>query len=90
MQSQTQATSSLEELAQISVSPHRPIPLDREMVERAAQALFEFIFSTSRLDKKHLWANCDEATKEGFRGEAIAVIEAVGSFLSHKAQSGVN
>ena len=88
MQSRTQAISSLEELAQISVSPQRSAPLDREMVERAAQALFEFVFSNS--SRLHPWANCDEATKEGFRGEAIAVIESVGSFLSHKAQSGVS
>ena len=41
------------------------------MVEQAAQALFEFVFACSkRLDGKHLWMNCDEDTKEGFRGEA--------------------
>jgi hypothetical protein len=47
------------------------------MVERAAQALFEFVFAvTKRLDGKHLWLNSDEDTKAGFRREAIAVLQA--------------
>jgi hypothetical protein len=43
-----------------------PIPilqleLDRDIVERAAQALFEFVFSRSEfVDVKRLWMNCDE------------------------------
>ena len=37
----------------------RPIALNGEMVERAAQALFEFVFAGSeRLDGKHFWMNC--------------------------------
>jgi hypothetical protein len=55
-------------------------PFDEEIVERGAQALFEFVFSrTERLDGKHLWANCDEGIKAGFRAEAKAVLEAVWS-----------
>ena len=54
--------------------------LDQEMVERGAEALFQFVFSgTERLDGKHLWANCDEKIKAGFRAEARAVLEAVWS-----------
>jgi hypothetical protein len=60
----------------------QPIALDGEMVERAAQALFEFVFACSeRLDRKHLWMNCDEDTKQGFRREATAVIQAVWPFM---------
>jgi hypothetical protein len=48
------------------------------MIERAAEALFEFVFSgCDRLDGKRHWANCDEETKAGFRREASAVLEAV-------------
>ena len=51
-----------------------PIALDGEMVERGAQALFEFVFAhTERLDGKHHWANCDDHVKDGFRAEARAV-----------------
>ena len=58
--------------AALASSP-RAVALESDMIERAAQALFEFVFSScGRLD----WATCDEATKEGFRGEARAVIEA--------------
>jgi hypothetical protein len=50
------------------------IALDNETIERAAKALFEFVFSScGRLD----WTNCDENTKKGFRREAMAVIMAV-------------
>jgi len=50
---------------------------DPEMVERGAQALFEFVFSgTERLDGKHLWASCDEQIRAGFRAEARAVLKA--------------
>ena len=53
------------------------------MVERGAQALFEVVFAASeRLDGKHLWLNCEENTKEGFRREATAVIRAAWPFLS--------
>jgi hypothetical protein len=50
-----------EDDAPISVPQPQPLAsLDREMVERVAQALFEFVFSSSeRLDVKHLWMNCD-------------------------------
>ena len=48
------------------------------MVERGAQALFEFVFAhTERLDGQHLWANCDDCIKDGFRAEARAVLEAM-------------
>jgi hypothetical protein len=51
-----------------------PTALDNESIERAAKALFEFVFSScGRLD----WTNCDENTKKGFRREATAVIMAV-------------
>lgn len=51
---------------------------DKELVERAGRALFEFVFSrTKRFDSKYHWANCDEATKDGFREEAAVVIRAV-------------
>jgi len=72
----------LERDAPISVLQPQPIALDGEMVERAAQALFEFVFACSeRLDRKHLWMNCDEDTKQGFRREATAVIQAVWPFM---------
>ena len=61
---------------------HNAAILDAAMVERAAQALFEFVFATSRrLDSKHLWVNCEEETKLGFRREAEAVLQAVFSHL---------
>jgi hypothetical protein len=54
-----------------------PIKIDREIVERAAEALFEFVFSgCDRLDGKHRWADCDENTKAGFRAEVTAVLAA--------------
>ena len=56
---------------------------DKAMIECAAQALFEYVFAgTERLDVKHLWMNCDEATKEGFRGEAKAALQAVCHYFS--------
>jgi hypothetical protein len=59
------------------------IALDRSIVERAAQTLCEFVFSDcDRLDGKHNWTDCDEDTKDGFRGEAAAVIETAWPFLS--------
>lgn len=52
----------------------RPITLDNEIIERAAKALFDSVFSScGRLD----WTGCDESTKTGFRREATAVINAV-------------
>ena len=73
-----QASSSFEnrrteskENAQASVLP------GEAMIECAARALFEYVFARSeRLDAKHLWLNCDEATKEGFRAEARAALQA--------------
>ena len=60
------------------VATPQPIALDGEMVERGAQALFEFVFAhTERLDGQHLWANCDDPIKDGFRAEARAVLKAV-------------
>ena len=48
------------------------------MVERGAQALFEFVFARAeRLDGQHHWANCDDSIKDGFRAEARAVLEAL-------------
>jgi hypothetical protein len=61
-----------------------PAELDPVMIECAAQALFEFVFSGSdRLDRKHLWLNCDENTRAGFRREATAVILAVWPFIQN-------
>jgi hypothetical protein len=51
------------------------------MVEEAAQALFETVFSRTRLDGKHHWQDCDCETKEGFRREASAVIRAAWPYL---------
>jgi hypothetical protein len=59
------------------------MPLDRNMIERAAKSLFEAVFARcARLDGKRSWANCDEEIKEGFRSEAIAVIKAVWPFMT--------
>jgi hypothetical protein len=61
-----------------TVQEQQPVTLDYEIVERGAQALFEFVFSgTERLDGKHLWATCDNEIKAGFRAEARAVLEAI-------------
>ena len=66
--------------------PIKPQPINREMVERGAQALFEHIFSsTERLDGKHLWVNCDDVTKEAFRAEAQSVLEAAVPFMGNDA-----
>jgi hypothetical protein len=67
------------ELGKAAVIPFlRPTTLDRDIIERAAQALFEFVFSScGRLE----WSKCDEETKEGFRGEAKAVIVAAWPLL---------
>ena len=56
---------------------------DTATIERAARALFEFVFSAcDRLDGKHNWNECDEETKEAFRAEAAVVIETVWPLLS--------
>ena len=60
------------------LSGKQPEPIVNELVERAARALFECVFSCcDRLDGKNFWINCNEETREGFRAEAIAVLEAV-------------
>jgi hypothetical protein len=85
---QIQAISGVEEYrwepAGFVTAPPRPSPMvvDSHTVDRAARALFEFVFSScERLDRKHQWATCDESTKEGFREEAAAVIAAVWPLL---------
>jgi hypothetical protein len=51
---------------------------DEAIIECAAQALFEYVFAGSeRLDTKHFWMNCDEATKEASEGGARAALQAV-------------
>ena len=58
--------------------PDQSAPIGHDLIERAAEALYEFVFSgCDRLDGKHHWDNCSEETKEGFRREASAVLEAV-------------
>jgi hypothetical protein len=53
-----------------------------DLLERAAEALYEFVFSgCDRLDGKRHWADCREETKAGFRREARAVLEAVWPML---------
>ena len=75
-QSHAVSASSWTELGRCA-SIRNSRPFDQEMVERGAQALFEFVFSgTERLDGKHLWANCDEKIKAGFRAEARTVLQA--------------
>lgn len=66
-------------------------PLDQGVVECAAQALFEFVFARSeRLDGNHLWTRCDEATREGFRGEATAVLRAVWPLIVARRRTGTD
>jgi len=56
----------------------RPVEIDSNIIELAAEALFQFVFSgCDRLDGKHHWTDCDEDTKAGFRAEAAAVLKAV-------------
>ena len=70
------------------LNPSLDRPFDQEILERGAQALFEFVFSgTERLDGKHLWANCDEKVKAGFRAEAKAVVDAVFAGLTASLSS---
>jgi hypothetical protein len=65
----------------------QPRIVDRAIIEQAAQALFEFVFSVcDRLDGKHRWNDCDEETKEGFRAEAAIVIETAWPLLSRQGR----
>ena len=65
-----------------SVQLHPSAHVDHSILERAAEALYEFVFSgCDRLDGKHRWADCDEGTKEGFRREASAVLDAIRPLL---------
>jgi hypothetical protein len=82
MQGNARAFSFPEEIAPTNdarVSSLQPqLTLDQSVVECAARALFKFVFARSeRLDGNQLWTRCDEATREGFRGEATAVLQAV-------------
>ena len=63
-------------------SMERSAAIEQDIVDKAAEALFEFVFSgCDRLDGKHHWVDCDEDTKSGFRSEAKAVLEAVWPML---------
>ena len=53
----------------------RAMALDRATLDRAAEALFDFVFSSCVGQRR--WTDCDENTQDGLRGEALAVIEAV-------------
>jgi hypothetical protein len=65
----------------------RSAEVDSDIIELAAEALFQFVFSgCERLDGKHHWTDCDEDTKAGFRAEAVAVLKAVWPVVS-RAQS---
>jgi hypothetical protein len=73
-----QASIIRRELATSAVLRLQPRLSDRAIIEEAAQALFEFVFSIcNRLDGKHHWNECDEETKEGFRAEAAVVVKTV-------------
>jgi hypothetical protein len=64
------------------VDPERSVSIDHNLIERAAEALYEFVFSgCERLDGKHRWEHCSEETKVGFRREAAAVLEAIWPIL---------
>jgi hypothetical protein len=61
------------------------LPLDDDIVDRAAEALYSFVFSgCDRLDGKHCWHDCDEGTKAGFRREAAAVLCSVWPLLARR------
>ena len=63
----------------------RSAAIDNHVIERAAEALFEFVFSRcNRLDGKRCWADCDEKTKSGFRREASAALEATWPIMVRK------
>jgi hypothetical protein len=56
----------------ISAPQTQVMAIDRAILDRAAEALFEFVFSScDRLDGKHHWNDCDENTKDGFRGRPL-------------------
>jgi hypothetical protein len=60
------------------VEPEQSAPIGHDLIERAAEALYEFVFSgCDRLDGKRHWEHCSEETKAGFRREASAVLVAV-------------
>lgn len=64
------------------VEPERSAPIDHNLIERAAEALYEFVFSgCDRLDGNRHWDDCGEETKAGFRREASAMLEAVWPIL---------
>jgi hypothetical protein len=68
--------------AEPKVPQERSAPIGHDLIERAAEALYELVFSgCDRLDGKHHWEHCTDETKEGFRREAIAVLEAVWPIL---------
>ena len=61
-----------------SVRSDQSLHVGHSILERAAEALYEFVFSgCDRLDGQHRWADCNEETKEGFRREAGAVLDAI-------------
>ena len=68
---------------------NRSVLVDHNILDRAAEALYEFVFSgCHRLDGKRRWADCDEETKGGFRREASAVLDVVVPLLFlHEIQS---
>jgi hypothetical protein len=69
--------------AEPRVPPDRSAPIGHDLIERAAEALYEFVFSgCDQLDGKRHWDDCGEETKAGFRREASAVLEAVLPILS--------
>jgi hypothetical protein len=68
--------------AEHRVEPERSAAIDHNLIERAAEALYEFVFSgCNRLDGKRHWDDCSEETKVGFRREASAVLEAIWPIL---------
>ena len=64
------------------VEPERSAAIDHNLIERAAEALYEFVFSgCDRLDGKRRLEDCSDETKAGFRREAAAVLEAIWPIL---------
>jgi hypothetical protein len=66
------------------LSPPQSSPsIDGDIIDRAAEALYSFVFSgCDRLDGKHRWRDCEEGTKAGFRREAAAVLASVWPLLA--------
>jgi hypothetical protein len=57
---------------------HRSGEVDSDIIELAAEALFQFVFSgCDSLDGGRHWTDGHEDTKAGFRAEAAAVLKAV-------------